>query len=70
MAKTARPSPQVQATDYYPPEDARTLMNAEAIKGDKKRHGAAIAHAQKQAAQIQKIVPQKPAGRSKGKGGR
>lgn len=58
---TARELP---ACDYFSAEgDAHTLLRAQEIQADKKRHGAAIQHAQKQAESLRKIVPSKAKGK-------
>lgn len=46
-----------QPVDNYQAEsDCHTLMRAEEVKGDKKRHAAAKKHAKKQVKQMSKVA--------------
>lgn len=48
--------------EYQAESDAHTLARSNLIRGNKKRHGAAIAHAQKTAHPMNAVAGEKPGG--------
>lgn len=56
----SKPAMPMMPDDYQAESDANTLMRAEEVKGDKKRHTAAKKHAKGKMKQLSKVVSMPP----------